>query len=100
MTKCEEDNSCIGFHVQAAKLKLPPMCVTKHFSSLEERKIYTKGLEDKIRLSKMIVDEAEVLKYSKFKDERFEKIDFWHRQFENMTIENYGLRILVSMDCN
>ena len=36
-------------------------------------------------------NETEMDKYSKFMEDRNQKIDLWHRQFENMTIEENGI---------
>ena len=88
----------MGFHMQAAKpdLNLPVMCITKHFKAPDQVKSDISGSESEHQLSKMMTNETEIEKYSKFIEDRNQKIDLWHRQFENMTIEENGIIKTVS----
>ena len=83
----------MGFHIQAAKpdLNLPVMCITKHFKTQDQIKNDISGSESEHQLSKMMSNETEIEKYSKFMEDRNQKIDLWHRQFENKTIEETGI---------
>lgn len=92
ISKCEKDETCIGFHMQAAKpdMNLPVMCITKHFSTPEQvNDNFALGNEH--ALSKKMTNDSEIERYSQFVKERQDKIDLWHRQFENMTIEENGI---------
>ena len=83
----------MGFHMQAAKpdLNLPVMCITKHFEPSDQVKSVISGSQTGHQLSKMMTNETEIEKYSKFIEDRNQKIDLWHRQFENMTIAENGI---------
>ena len=72
-------------------MKLPVMCITKHFPLPGETKEDDFGLQNEHALSKMMTNDSEIEKYSKFVEERQNKIDLWHRQFEKMTIEQTGI---------
>ena len=72
-------------------MNLPVMCITKHFPGPGERKEGGFDLQNEHGLSKMMTNDSEIEKYSKFVEERQNKIDLWHRQFENMTIEETGI---------
>ena len=67
------------------------MCITKYFKTPDQIKSDICGSESEHQLSKMMSNETEIEKYSKFMEERNQKIDLWHRQFENMTIEETGI---------
>ena len=72
-------------------MNLPVMCITKHFPKPGERKEDDFDLQNEHGLSQMMTNDSEIEKYSKFVEERQNKIDLWHRQFENMTIEESGI---------
>ena len=98
VSKCKKDPTCMGFHVQAANpdLNLPVMCITKHFKTSNQIGNEICGSSNDHGLSKKMEKETEIEKYSKFIQDRNQKIDLWHRQFENMTIEENGIIKTVS----
>ena len=72
------------------------MCITKHFKTPDQTGSEISGSSNDHGLSKKMKNETEIEKYSKFMEDRNRKIDLWHRQFENMTIEENGIIKTVS----
>ena len=65
-----------------------------------ERQIVSAENRFLLRISELRPNTSEaqshILKYTNFMKIREEKIDIWHRQFENMTIEDNGILRIVS----